>query len=87
VLATARHIAYAAGWKKFEPLWDLAIRAKRVTAMLPVLERVLTGFGSTNGFVVDDAGAEPLPPTDSPAFPVDATSTPIALSTRRPLTT
>lgn len=42
---TARHLAYAAGWKKFEPLWDLVIRAKRVPTMLPALERVLTGFG------------------------------------------
>ena len=41
-----RHVAYAAGWKKFEPLWDWVIRAKRVTALLPVLEGVLTGFGS-----------------------------------------
>jgi hypothetical protein len=39
-----RHIAYAGGWKKFEPLWDWVIRAKRVTNMLPVLERVLAGF-------------------------------------------
>ena len=23
-----RHLAYAAGWKKFEPLWDLVIRAR-----------------------------------------------------------
>ena len=28
-LAGLRHFAYAAGWKKFEPLWDLVIRAKR----------------------------------------------------------
>jgi radical SAM superfamily enzyme YgiQ (UPF0313 family) len=41
-----RHIAYAGGWKKFEPLWDWVIRAKRVTSLLPVLEAVLTGFGS-----------------------------------------
>jgi len=41
-----RHIAYAGGWKKFEPLWDWVIRARRVTRMLPVLESVLTGFGS-----------------------------------------
>jgi radical SAM superfamily enzyme YgiQ (UPF0313 family) len=40
-----RHAAYAAGWKKFEPLWDLAIRAKRVGHALPVLEAVLAGFG------------------------------------------
>jgi len=39
----ARHFAYAAGWKKFEPLWDLALRAKRVAMMRPVLERVLNG--------------------------------------------
>jgi radical SAM superfamily enzyme YgiQ (UPF0313 family) len=40
-----RHVAYAGGWKKFEPMWDWAIRAKRVTHMLPVLENVLSGFG------------------------------------------
>ena len=38
-----RHIAYAGGWKKCEPLWDLAIRARRVTGLLPVLEQVLSG--------------------------------------------
>jgi len=36
-----RHFAYAAGWKKFESIWDLMLRAKRVAAMRPVLERVL----------------------------------------------
>ena len=41
-----RHIAYAGGWKKFEPLWDWVIRARRVTSLLPMLESVLTGFGS-----------------------------------------
>jgi radical SAM superfamily enzyme YgiQ (UPF0313 family) len=40
-----RHLAYAGGWKKLEPLWDLIIRAKRVSALLPALESVLTGFG------------------------------------------
>src|SRR5207253_6921997 len=40
-----RHFAYAAGWKKFEPLWDFVIRARRVTMMLPVLETILTEFG------------------------------------------
>jgi radical SAM superfamily enzyme YgiQ (UPF0313 family) len=39
-----RHIAYAGGWKKFEPMWDWVIRAKRVAHLLPVLERVLAGF-------------------------------------------
>lgn len=41
-----RHVAYAGGWKKFEPLWDVIIRAKRVSTMLPVLEQVLTGLGA-----------------------------------------
>src|SRR5262245_35045992 len=41
-----RDIAYAGGWKKFEQTWDWVIRAKRVTSFLPVLEAVLTGFGS-----------------------------------------
>ncbi|MGA2598561.1 MAG: radical SAM protein [Bryobacteraceae bacterium] len=36
-----RHVAYAAGWKKFEPLWDFVLRAKRVAMMRPVLESVL----------------------------------------------
>ena len=36
-----RHAAYAVGWKKLEPMWDWAIRARRVAGMRPVLERVL----------------------------------------------
>lgn len=45
----ARHFAYAGGWKKFEPLWDCIIRARRATSMLPVLEQVLSSFGSRHG--------------------------------------
>jgi radical SAM superfamily enzyme YgiQ (UPF0313 family) len=36
-----RHFAYAAGWKKFEPLWDWVIRARKVSRAPPVLEAVL----------------------------------------------
>ena len=50
----ARHFGYAAGWKKFEPLWDFAIRAKRVAAMRPLLEKVLLGI--RNGRTVSPAG-------------------------------
>jgi radical SAM superfamily enzyme YgiQ (UPF0313 family) len=39
-----RHLAYSAGWKKFEPLWDWAIRLKRVGNFLPFLEAILEGF-------------------------------------------
>jgi radical SAM superfamily enzyme YgiQ (UPF0313 family) len=45
LLETARHVAYAGGWKKLEPLWDRVIRARRVARMRPALEGVLTGFG------------------------------------------
>ena len=36
-----KHFAYASGWKKFERLWGIVIRAKRAGMMLPVLEAVL----------------------------------------------
>jgi radical SAM superfamily enzyme YgiQ (UPF0313 family) len=42
-----RHMAYAGGWKKFEPLWDWVIRARRVSNFLPMLEAVLSGWGKT----------------------------------------
>ncbi len=45
LLGQVRHLAYAGGWKKFEPLWDWVIRARRVPALLPVLESVLAEFG------------------------------------------
>jgi len=44
-LAAIRHFAYAAGWKKFEPLWDFVIRARQAGSMLPVLETILSEFG------------------------------------------
>jgi hypothetical protein len=45
LLAALRHAAYAAGWKKFEPLWDLVIRARRAGMMLPALEAIFSEFG------------------------------------------
>ncbi len=38
-----RHLAYAAGWKKFEPAWDWVIRMKRVSSFIPLLETILAG--------------------------------------------
>jgi radical SAM superfamily enzyme YgiQ (UPF0313 family) len=43
--AAFRHVLYAGGWKKLEPLWDRLIRARHVTAMLPLLEKTLDSFG------------------------------------------
>jgi hypothetical protein len=43
--ARLRHVAYTAGWKKLEPLWDRVIGARRISGMLPLLEAVLAGLG------------------------------------------
>jgi hypothetical protein len=40
-----RHVAYAAGWKKFEGLWNAIIRTQRLLHTLPILEAVLSEFG------------------------------------------
>jgi len=37
-----RHLAYAGGWKKFEPMWDVVIRTGQVLHALPVLEAILS---------------------------------------------
>ena len=37
-----KHFMYAAGWKKFEPLWDAMIKARRLDLMTPLLEAVLS---------------------------------------------
>ena len=57
LLASLRHFAYAAGWKKFEPLWDLVIRARRAGMMLPVLETILSEFGRRSSERAEDEGA------------------------------
>jgi hypothetical protein len=38
----AKHFFYAAGWKKFEPLWDVVIRMRQLSRMTPLLEAVLS---------------------------------------------
>ena len=40
-----RHLAYTGGWKKLEPMWDLAIRTGKVHAFVPLLEAILDRFG------------------------------------------
>jgi radical SAM superfamily enzyme YgiQ (UPF0313 family) len=63
----ARHFAYAAGWKKFEPLWDWIIRARRVGGMLPILETVL----GTGGAPVERNPAPALAQRATRADPLD----------------
>jgi radical SAM superfamily enzyme YgiQ (UPF0313 family) len=38
----AKHVAYAVGWKKCEPLWSAVIQARRLPKVLPLLESVLS---------------------------------------------
>ncbi len=41
-----KHFFYAAGWKKFEPFWDVVIKAQRLHLMTPLLEAVLSKISS-----------------------------------------
>lgn len=59
----AKHFFYAAGWKKFEPLWDLAIKTRRLARMTPLLEAVLSKVSAANG-----EGRERRPPAPAPAL-------------------
>jgi len=61
ILAGLRHAAYAAGWKKFEPMWDLVIRAKQAGMMLPVLETILSEFGTRAAKTAVHASARERP--------------------------
>jgi radical SAM superfamily enzyme YgiQ (UPF0313 family) len=38
-----RHLAYTAGWKKAEPVWDWVIRHRHLASTLPLLEAILQG--------------------------------------------
>ncbi len=42
-----KHFAYAAGWKKFEPLWNFLIKTRRLPHMLPLLESILSELQKT----------------------------------------
>jgi radical SAM superfamily enzyme YgiQ (UPF0313 family) len=44
----AKHFFYAAGWKKFEWLWDLIIRARQLNWATPLLEAVLARVTGVN---------------------------------------
>lgn len=57
----AKHFFYAAGWKKFEPLWDLVIKARRLDLMTPLLEAVLTRVSRRDAAPGDGEAAAELP--------------------------
>ena len=43
-----KHLMYAGGWKKFEALWNLVIKSRRLNNMLPLLESILSKVNSSN---------------------------------------
>jgi radical SAM superfamily enzyme YgiQ (UPF0313 family) len=49
-----RHVAYVSGWKKFEPIWDWVIRAKRVGNFLPLLETILSSRSNPHSDSTED---------------------------------
>jgi radical SAM superfamily enzyme YgiQ (UPF0313 family) len=53
----AKHFFYAAGWKKFEPLWDAVIRVKQLRLMTPLLEAVLSKITADEQIAPADAAA------------------------------
>ena len=59
----AKHFFYAAGWKKFEPLWGMVIRIRQLRLMTPLLEGVLSRItASENGEPRVDEGRSDQPP-------------------------
>jgi radical SAM superfamily enzyme YgiQ (UPF0313 family) len=65
VVHALRHLAYGAGWKKFEPAWDALIRARRLRNVLPLLETVLNRRRSS-------VGSQALASTPAPDSPEPA---------------
>ena len=56
-----KHVAYSAGWKKFERAWNLVIRIKQLSQMRPLLEAVLSSVarGSRPAARCPDASTGP----------------------------
>lgn len=67
LFASVRHAAYAAGWKKFEWLWNAIIRGRHLVHALPLLETVLSEFGRRNPDVT--RYIEPRPESEAARVP------------------
>lgn len=63
-----RHLAYAVGWKKAEPVWDALIRTHHVLAALPVLESLLGSFGARRSARTTGRRPHPVDPQDVHRF-------------------
>jgi radical SAM superfamily enzyme YgiQ (UPF0313 family) len=74
----AKHFFYAAGWKKFEPLWDLMIRGRQLARMTPLLESVLSKL---SGEELKPTQDQSVPRIESRSVPESETADLIQIST------
>jgi radical SAM superfamily enzyme YgiQ (UPF0313 family) len=72
----AKHFFYAAGWKKFEFLWNAVIRARQLPAMTPMLEGVLSRVTAARS-------SAPRPCADGPAAGDDEFPRAVAVQVQR----
>jgi len=63
----AKHFFYASGWKRFESLWDLIIRARQLARVTPLLEGVLSRVTSAKG---EPSNVPSGPLSSAPLIPV-----------------
>lgn len=54
-----KHFFYAAGWKKFEPIWNMMIQLKRLRIMTPLLEAILSKISRNQSANVDHQPEKP----------------------------
>lgn len=62
-----KHFFYSAGWKKFERVWDIAIRLKQLSQMRPALEAVLSAVSRESPPSLQSQPAPPARSTPQPA--------------------
>lgn len=71
-----KHLMYSGGWKKFEAIWNLVIKSRNLSSMLPILESILAkvkpGEIST--------GNEPAISQDNPLQPRERKKSAVACS-------
>jgi radical SAM superfamily enzyme YgiQ (UPF0313 family) len=66
----AKHFFYAAGWKKFDAVWDFVIRARQLGWMTPLLEGVLSRVSGARAGPArerETAAVLPILPPEMPA--------------------
>jgi radical SAM superfamily enzyme YgiQ (UPF0313 family) len=71
---SAKHLAYSAGWKRLEPMWDRVIQSRRLMQMRPMLESVLAtvdavrpAWSAPKPVAPERVAPEPVAPEMEPA--------------------